>query len=331
MAADACSATEPEGARIPLPSPGRAASPGAGERGIEERDFSFDGFRYRCRLVHQSAPRTEPVLILGGSSQDLYSWLRYEKRLGPLATVITVDLPGYGSADFLPAKYGIDFLAATVRHLLAELAIPRINLVAVCYGGAIGLRFLQHYPELVERLALVGMTARIPDDYTEAMERWAGMIERGDTAPIARELTDRFMSPPGTGPVRRHAAVARLVYQQIAGQNAEQMRMSAEHNTRLMRHEWYRPEPITALPSVVVTGEYDTLCTPVMGRQMASQLADARFLTITESDHLAPVERPDDLADLLARFCTGQSIDELPYTNPVERLGTLLRPELLHS
>lgn len=322
MAADVRTPAESERALIRLPAPDRSA-PTSGEPVAEEREFSFDGFRYHCRIVRQGRPQTEPVLILGGSSQDRYSWLRYEKRLAPLGAMITVDLPGYGDADFLPAKYGIDFLAAGVRHLLTELAIPRVNLVAVCYGGAIGLRFVQHYPELVERLALVGMTPRIPDDYTAAMERWAAMIEDGGQASvIARELTDRFMSPPGWAPVRRHAAVARLVYQQIAGQDDEQLRKSAEHNTRLMRHEWYRPEPLPELPGLVVTGEYDTLCTPVMGRQVAGLLAAADFTTITESDHLAPVERPDDLADLLARFCTGQSIEGLPYTNPVEHLGT---------
>ncbi|GAA2143307.1 alpha/beta hydrolase [Kitasatospora kazusensis] len=290
---------------------------------VEERELVFAGFRFVCRLVHQDNPSTAPILVLGGSSQDRFSWLRYEKRLVPLGTLITVDLPGYGTADFLPAMYGPDFLAAALRHMLTELDIPRVNLVAACYGGAVGLRFAQHYPAMVERLLLVGMTARIPEDYAEAMRRWAVMIERGETSTIARELTERFMSPPGTGVVRRHAAVSRLVYQQISGQSGEQLRMSAEHNTRLMRHEWFRPEPVPAVPSLVATGEYDTLCTPAMGREVAALLPAARFLTVTESDHLAPVERADVFADLLARFCGGESVDDLPYTNPVERFVRL--------
>ncbi|MBC3843230.1 hypothetical protein GXW82_32570 [Streptacidiphilus sp. 4-A2] len=51
------------------------------------------------------------------------------------------DLPGYGAADFLPADRGIGFLAATVRHMLAELEMPRVNLIGSCFGGAIALRF----------------------------------------------------------------------------------------------------------------------------------------------------------------------------------------------
>ncbi|WP_078854246.1 alpha/beta fold hydrolase [Streptomyces sp. NRRL F-5135] len=304
--------------------PEQSAEDGGSERGgrVEERDLTFDGFRYTCRVADAGCPVTEPVLLLGGSSQDRHSWVRHEKWLRPKAQVITVDLPGYGTADFLPAHYGVDFLAAVVAHLLRELAVERVNLVAACYGGAVGMRFAQHYPASLARLMLVGMTTRIPADYAAAMERWAVMIERGETETIARELADRFMSPPGTGPVRKHAAVSRLVYRQIAGQNPDQLRKSAEHNTRLMRHEWYRPEPVPAVPSLVVTGEYDTLCTPEMGREVASALPEARFTTIAETDHLAPVERVEDFADLMARFCTDGSLDELPYCARPESLGT---------
>ncbi|WP_330174656.1 alpha/beta hydrolase [Streptomyces sp. NBC_01498] len=307
---------------IPVQSADGAAD-GAGQCAeAVEHDLTFGGFRYTCRVAGRGRTDTEPVVILGGSSQDRYSWQRHEKWLTPLTSVITVDLPGYGTADFLPARYGVDFLAAAVRHALEELRVPRVNLVAACYGGAVGVRFAQHYPHHLARLMLVGMTTVIPADYAAAMERWDGMIRRGETEPIARELADRFMSPPGTGHVRKKAAVARLVYQQIATQSPEQLRMSAEHNSRLMRHEWYRPEPVPALPSLVVTGEHDTLTTPAMGRVMAACLPEARFMTVEETDHLAPVERIADFADLMARFCTDRPLEGLPYATEPEVFGT---------
>ncbi|MGA5499306.1 alpha/beta fold hydrolase [Streptomyces cinereoruber] len=316
MATDAGSAQEPESCRTAPPVP---AGPGHGE--TEERALSFHGFRYTCRITPQSAPRTLPVLILGGSEQDRHSWLRQERRLAPVATVITVDLPGYGDSDFLPVSFGIDFLSGTVRHLLEELRIPRVNLVGACFGGAVGLRFAQHCPDMLERLALIGMCLNIPPDYATSMRRWAELIERGETSPIAQELTERFMSPPGASRVRRHAAVSRLVYAGIAGQSPERKRKSAEHNARLMRHEWYRPGSTPDVPALVVTGEFDTLTTPAMGREVARRLPGARFLTVKETDHLAPVERPDDFADLLVRFCTDLPLDGLPYAHPAERFG----------
>ncbi|NUP36386.1 MAG: alpha/beta hydrolase [Streptomyces sp.] len=293
---------------------------------VEERSLTFEGFAYHCRVVHQDNPVTEPMVLLGGSSQNRYAWLRHEKSLAEHGTVVTVDLPGYGDADFLPASYGLDFLADTVCHMLRELDMPRANLVGSCFGGAIALRFAQHHPQYVVRLGLVGMTTVIPDDYAAAVPRWERMLELGDRAQIATELVQRFMSPPGAGPVHKHQAVSRLLYRQFMAQSDDDIRKSVEHNTRLMTHDWYRDEPVPAVPSLVCTGEHDTLCTPAMGRAVAAALPEAAFTTITYADHLAPVERIDEFCDLVTRFCTGRPLTELPYTNPIEWMGTTVRP-----
>jgi pimeloyl-ACP methyl ester carboxylesterase len=300
----------PESGRRP-PAPVRA----------EERELVFEGYRYRCRVVRREGARTAPLLVLGGSSQNRCAWVRHEKWLAPLFTMVTVDLPGYGAADFLPATHGLDFLAANVRHLLTELSMPEVNLLGVCFGGAIALRFAQHYPEHLVALGLVGMTKAVPDDYADAVPRWTRMLERGARAEIATELVRRFMSPPGFGPVRKHEIVSRLLYAQFMGQSPEELRMSVEHNDRLLSHDWYRDEPLPAVPSLVFTGEYDTLCTPDMGREVAALLPGSTFTTLKEADHLVPLERMAEFSELTAAFFTRQPLTGLPYCNALEALG----------
>ncbi|SHL69912.1 alpha/beta fold hydrolase [Actinacidiphila paucisporea] len=310
------------------PCPGQRAP---AEVRVEERRFTFEGFDYHCRVVHQESPRTEPLVLLGGSSQNRYAWLRHQKWLAAHATVITVDLPGYGEADFLPAVHGLDFLSANVRHMLEELDVSRANLVGSCFGGAIALRFAQHHPYYVAKLGLVGMTKVIPDDYAAAVPRWARMLELGDRAQIAAELVQRFMSPPGTGLVYKHQVVSRLLYGQFMAQSENDIMKSLEHNARLMSHDWYRDLPVPAVPALVFTGEYDTLCTPAMGRDVAAALPAAAFTTIKHADHLSPVERMPEFCALITRFCTDEPFTDLPYTNPVEWLGTARRPETQDS
>ena len=314
---------------LPAPASGsRARGEARAEPWVQERTLAFEGFAYHCRILHQDRSQAEPLVLLGGSSQNRYAWLRHEKWLAEHCTVVTVDLPGYGSADFLPAAHGLDFLAAAVRHMLTALAMPRINLVGSCFGGAIAVRFAQHHPAHVAKLGLVGMTKAVPDDYSEAVPRWMRMLERGDRAQIATELVQRFMSPPGTGPVRKHQVVSRLLHAQFMAQSDQEIAMSAEHNTRLMTHHWWRDGPLPAVPALVCTGEHDTLCTPAMGRQVAAALPAAAFTTIKEADHLAPVERMPEFSDLIARFCTRRPLTGLPYCNPIEWLGTTHQPTI---
>ncbi|MGW0734922.1 alpha/beta fold hydrolase [Streptomyces sp. NPDC002851] len=285
---------------------------------VVEHELSFKGFDFTCRIVQQSAPVTEPLVLLGGSSQDRFSWTRYERPLAPLCTMVTVDLPGYGSADFLPACYDIDFLTDAVCHMLDELGLHRANLLGACFGGAIALRFAQRYPDFLRRLILVGMTKYIPEEYAAFVPRWLQMLEDGRNSDIAQELVDLFMSPPGTGTVRKHAAVSRLLYRQFMARTPDQISMDVEHNGRLMGHDWYRPQPVPDVPALVLTGEHDTLMPPEQGREVAAALAGAWFTSVKEADHLLVVERIEETADLLARFCTDRPIDDLPYCGPVE-------------
>ncbi|CAL9560507.1 alpha/beta hydrolase [Streptomyces sp. Tu 3180] len=286
----------------------------------EERSLTFEGFAYTCRIVHQSAPRTAPLVLLGGSSQNRYSWQGHEKWLSPLCTLVTVDLPGYGSSDFLPARYGMDFLAAAVRHMLVSIGMPQVNLFGGCFGEVVGLRFAQLHPEFVRRIVFCGAAKRLPDLYTDAVPRLSRALERGEIDEAAGGLVRLFMSNPGAGRVRKHAAVARLLQQQFLDQTPEEVRKAVEHNTRLTTHGCYRPLPVPDVPSLVFTGEYDTLCTPQMGRELAATMPSARFTTIKEADHLVTVERRQESSDLIGRFCTDRPIDDLPYCNAVESL-----------
>ncbi|MBL3666381.1 alpha/beta hydrolase [Streptomyces sp. M2CJ-2] len=291
---------------------------------VEERSLSFEGFAYECRIVHQSAPRTAPLLLLGGSSQDRYSWQAHEKWLAPLCTLITVDLPGYGSADFLPSRYGIDFLAAAVKHMLVETGMPQVNLFGGCFGEVVGLRFAQLHPEFVRRIVFCGAAKRLPEIYTDVVPRLSHAFERGDNEAAVGGLVRLFMSNPGAGKVRRHAAVTRLLQRQFMSQTPDEIKKALEHNTRLVTHGCYEPLPVPDVPTLVFTGEYDTLCTPEMGRELAATMPSARFTTVREADHLVTVERREESSELIGRFCTDLPIDGLPYCTAVESPGTEL-------
>nr|UUG66797.1 Ktm2 [Streptomyces sp.] len=289
-----------------------------GPEQVEERRLTFGGFAYTCRIVRQSAPRTAPLLLLGGSSQNRYSWQHHEKWLAPLCTMITVDLPGYGDSDFLPAHYDMGFLADAVQHMLTELEVPQVNLFGGCFGEAVGLRFAQRHPESVRRIVFAAAAIRFPDIYCEAVPRLQQALERGDVVQAAEGLVRLFMSNPEASKVRRHAAVARVLRHQFLSQTPEDVRKAFEHNTRLMAHGCYRPLPVPAVPSLVFTGEYDTLCPPPMGRELAARMPGALFTTVKEADHLVTVERRQEVSDLIARFCTDRPVHGLPYCNAVE-------------
>ncbi|MET7637095.1 alpha/beta hydrolase [Streptomyces sp. NPDC005438] len=288
---------------------------------VEERRLRHEGFGYTGRAVWAQEPCTAPMLILGGSSQDRYSWVRHERWLTRWGSVLTVDLPGYGDGEPLPLHYGLDFLADATAGLVAEWKLPRVNLVGACFGGAVAVRLAQRHPELVERLVLVGMSTRLPEDLAEQVATWRESVAAGRLERIADEMVGRFVSASSAGVVRRQRAVTRFLYRQFLDQDERQLRLWLDHNERLVRHEWYRPAPRPTVPALVFTGEYDCLTPPEGGRELARQLPSARFTTLREADHLAPIERMEEFSELVGRFCGRQSLEGLPYCAPVEHFG----------
>ncbi|MEU9378452.1 alpha/beta hydrolase [Streptomyces sp. NPDC048255] len=282
-----------------------------------EYELDFQGFRFVARTATGDASPTEPIVVLGGSSQDRLSWLRYERWLLPHATVLTLELPGYGDADPLPVEYGMDFLADTVRHAAETLSLGRVNVFGACFGASIALRLAQRHPDQVARLMLGGTAVEISPEYAAAAGRWRRMVDDGLFEDMAQDMVGQFMAPPGNGFVRRRAAVARLMGQRFASLTERELAMDITHHERLLAHPWSLPQPAITAPALVFTGEHDTITPPVVGRRVAEALS-ARFTTIKESDHLVQIERDTDLADLMARFFTDQPLDGLPYLNPVE-------------
>ncbi|GAA4939093.1 hypothetical protein GCM10023238_00960 [Streptomyces heliomycini] len=232
--------------------------------------------------------------------------------------MITVDLPGYGSSDFLPAHYDIDFLADAVQHMLTEVDMPEVNLFGGCFGEVVGLRFAQRHPESVRASSSPVPRAVSPDLYTDAVPRLSDALGRNDIAGAADGLVRLFMSNPEAGRVRRHAAVARLLQRQFTTQTPDEIRKAVEHNTRLVTHGCIRTPAGPRVPTLMFTGEYDTLCTRRWGVNWPRR-SGARFTTVTERDHLVTVERREESADLIARFCTDRPIDGLRTATPSSR------------
>ncbi|MFK0296195.1 alpha/beta fold hydrolase [Streptomyces sp. NPDC090442] len=285
---------------------------------ITEHLFSFQGFEYCVRVVPSREPVTVPIVMLGGSSQDRHTWPRHEERLTLAGTVITVDLPGYGTSDFLPSEFGLDFLADALHHALDSLGHPSVNLMGACYGGAVALRFTQRYATAVRRLCLAGMILEVPEYYVKAVSRWTDMLGRGDRAAVAHDLVDLFTSPPTTGPVRKHKVMSRILFKQFMDRTDQGVRMDLEHSARLLRHGMYVEGSLPDIPCLVFTGEHDVLTPPHQGRKVAALFPRAQFTTIKETDHLCGLERVEETAELWARFFSGQPYDDLDFFHPLE-------------
>lgn len=281
--------------------------------------LSFRGFKYECRIVPQPAPRLAPIVLIGGVFQDMYSWTRHEAGLAPQATVVTVDLPGYGAADQLPDQYGLEFLADALGHMTVELALPPVNMMGISYGSLIAYLLAQRHPAQVNRLLLCGVGARIPEPIRRHAQHTVELLLADQVHGFARSTVQLFMGEEPGRTVLKQRAVGRFLERRLQALTPDEISKYLQNARRLLDHPLPSLGTLPGVPTLVTTGEHDTCTTPSMCREVAEVCRDGMFTTIREADHLVHLERITEFVDLMVRFFGGEALDGLSYCSAVER------------
>ncbi|MFB7916430.1 alpha/beta fold hydrolase [Streptomyces sp. NPDC056061] len=275
------------------------------------RTLSVRGLRYRYRVLTQPVPRTEPVVVLGGALQGIHGWPQMDDHLGPLASVVTADLPGMGEADPLPAGADDDLLREAVSGIIDDLGAPKVNLFGFSYGTSIAFGCARHHPGRIARLVLGGVPSHIGDGQRDEWRRAVDRLAADDMAGLAALAAAALMCQDPERPVHRRELAQRYVRRSFLHALAH-----SPHAARsLLRPLEHRPDfsgGLSGVPALVFAGEHDTVTSPERQRAFAATIEGSRFVTIGESDHWVVLERPDDVADLVARFFTDRPLDAAP-------------------
>jgi pimeloyl-ACP methyl ester carboxylesterase len=133
----------------------------AGVPGIRTRTVTvMNGLE--LRVAEAGPANAPPVLLLHGWGSSIYMWRAW---LLPLAAAgrraIAVDLPGHGLSDKPndDEVYTLGGQLATIRALLDELQLDRIDVVAQSMGGTIALELALTGEHRLGKLALVNPAA----------------------------------------------------------------------------------------------------------------------------------------------------------------------------
>jgi pimeloyl-ACP methyl ester carboxylesterase len=287
----------------------------------EVRALVVDGVRFTCRILwNDDHPQTVPVLY----THDVFARMHSRglgKSVSDVATVVQVNLPGSGDADEVPLDASPDFFLRALLEVVNEVPLPRVNLVGGSATGPLAYQFARRHPRRVRRLVLVGAV-----ESTQDMRRlhagkvpavWlsdgGGDVTQGDIEALLRLMVDHT---PGSTVIGRDVVRDRL--------SAAFSRMTRAEMGRLIRR-WRALDALSTDsagtydgPVLVLTGEFDTLTPPAACREFAARFSRSTFATIRQADHMAHLERIDEVADLVLRFVTDQPLDGLPYLTSLE-------------
>ncbi len=96
------------------------------------------------------------ILLIHGIGDNSTTWSTVQTKLAQRFTVIAPDLLGHGKSDKPRADYSVAAYANGMRDLLSVLDIDRVTVVGHSLGGGVAMQFAYQFPQLVDRLILVG-------------------------------------------------------------------------------------------------------------------------------------------------------------------------------
>lgn len=264
------------------------------------------------RVVYRKAGDHGPVIVLvHGITSTSATWEPVMGLLGARHQVIAPDLFGHGQSAKPRGDYSLGAYASGVRDLLGALGHERATVVGHSLGGGVAMQLAYQFPDLAERLVLVGSgglgrevspllrAASLPgSELVLGLLTRSGLIDAGQAS--ARLLgrlglhvnTDVREVAQGHASLAdreaRHAFLSTLrAIVDLAGQ-----RVDARDRLYLA----------SALPTMLVWGERDPIIPVAHGRDAHELISGSRLEVFQSSGHYPHMDEPHRFAELLNSF-----------------------------
>lgn len=108
------------------------------------------------RRAYRIAGSGPALLLIHGIGDNSTAWGPVHARLARRFTVIAPDLLGHGQSDKPRADYSVAAYANGMRDLLSVLDVDGVTVIGHSLGGGVAMQFAYQFPQLVQRLILVG-------------------------------------------------------------------------------------------------------------------------------------------------------------------------------
>lgn len=221
-------------------------------------------------------------------------------RLKADYTCIAIDLRGHGESPLPDGEFDLEDLVDDIEGVRQHLGIEKIHLAGHSLGGMIGPAYAHKYPEHTLSVTLLSTAAfRKPEDREKLAALGTSLRENGVENLVEvmtqRWFTEEFAAANPSVIERRKTQV--LETPEHVFINAFEVYATTEMSPWL--HE------VTA-PALVLTGEFDGGCNPVLNRQIADTLANSKLVILEGMKHAVTLEAPWRVAAEIKTFLANQ-------------------------
>jgi len=271
------------------------------------------------RIRPRSYGRKHGLVLLNGLAEQPESWYRNARFWGRYFDVHAPNLLAYeGDALHRRIREG---LPITVDYLAEQLFIyldqfvqsPPYHLVSSSLGGKVAIEFALKHPDLVSRLVLICPSGMGDEEKLPIMD--------GVKSHDHRKLIASVFHKP------RHVDREMLSYYEKRFQS-RRWKMGMIKTVKGTGDHVVRPKlPQLNKLTLLISGEFDRIVCPEVGRQAAREIPHGHYRCIPNCGHAPQIEKPSLINRLVVHFLTSPR----PTSHPRFSQLILNKPSRVHS
>jgi len=242
-----------------------------------------------------------PLVLVPGFRTGLWLWFKQVETFARRFRTIVFDPRGIGQSDQPEASSTIKTMADDLAGLLSALAIDRAHILGASFGGFVAQEFAIAQPQMTRSLVLCctsfgGLRHLLPSTSTlQAMALIEGTEER-TRQNFLMAFSPKFID-------ERPAELEQLIRRRMQNPVTDET-----HFAQLQAAATFDAEArvsAVAAPTLVITGDEDTLVPPANSRNLVARIPGARLAVIEGGSHMFFIEQSEEFNRIVIEFIDG--------------------------
>jgi len=233
------------------------------------------------------------LLFLHGIRGSRRNWTRQLEFFSRHFNAAAWDARGYGDSDDYDGPLQFDeHFSADVLRIADHFGAKKMHLVGLSMGGRIARNFALRHPERLHSLVLAGTSPGFNALSGDEVKRFVAERRNATPESVRRLLGSRAVPD----------AYERLM------DSVKRVHQESFLKTLEASVAQDRAAPIEQIraPTLVVTGDEDTLYAPSISREMARRIPGAELVVMKGVGHLSNLEQPDEFNQAVLQFLKKQ-------------------------
>jgi pimeloyl-ACP methyl ester carboxylesterase len=248
---------------------------------------------------NRAAPRT--IVLLHGNSANAHWWEWFAESMPSSYHVLALDHRGHGDSGWVsPPAYQPRDYASDVARFIEGKKLDRPFVVGHSMGGIVTLAFAANHPELTRATAAIDIAVKSSHGRDRYLRRLKSLptVVYPDLATAKARF--RLMPDEGGIPHDRIAKIAEMSLSKVEG----------GYSLKFDRESFFGSDGIPVMdtirglrvPTLLVRAERSRIMTADASEAAASSNQNVKLVTIPNAHHHVLLEKPDELAHVIAGF-----------------------------